>query len=263
MSLVSGNVLLTGASGGIGHAIARALAARGATLVLTGRRADVLEGLAGEVGGRALVADLSDREDLARLVAQAGKVDVLVANAALPSSGPFWERTQEEIDRAFEVNLGAPVALTRALLPAMIERGRGHLVFMSSLQGRAATPGAAVYCATKFGLRGFALALRQDLRGRGVGVSVVLPGFIRDAGMYADAGVKLPPVVGTRPPEDVAAAVIRAIEHNRAELDVAPAALRLGASFAGLAPQTAATFSRLMGSERIARDFAARQRDKR
>jgi short-subunit dehydrogenase len=145
----------------------------------------------------------------------------------------------------------------------MVERGRGHMVFVSSLSGKAAAPASSMYSATKFGLRGFALSLREDLRSAGVGVSVVLPGFIRDAGMFADAGVSLPFGVGTKAPEDVADAVLRCVEHNRAELSIAPAGLRFGASFAGLAPGIAAQFSRRLGSDKIATDLAANQLDKR
>ncbi len=200
MTLVSGNVLLTGASGGIGHAIARALARRGASLTVTGRRADVLEPLARETRGRAVACDLSDREATARLVEEVGEVDVLVANAALPATGELAEFTQEQIDRMLEVNLRAPIALAHALAPGMVRRGRGHMVFISSLSGKSANPASSLYSATKFGLRGFALSLREDLRRDGVGVSVVLPGFIRDAGMFAEAHVELPRGVGTRTP---------------------------------------------------------------
>jgi short-subunit dehydrogenase len=263
VSLVSGNVLVTGATGGIGQAIARALAARGATLTLSGRRADVLEPLAAEVGGVAIACDLSRREDVERLLDQTPAVDVLVANAALPATGILTELTQEQIDRMLEVNLRAPIALARALAPGMIERGRGHMVFVSSLSGKAASPASSIYSATKFGLRGFALGAREDLQQHGVGVSVVLPGFIRDAGMFADARIELPRGVGTRSPEDVAAGVIRAIERNRAEVDVAPAPLRVAASFASVAPQLAARASRMMGSEKIATDLAEGQIDKR
>jgi short-subunit dehydrogenase len=264
VGLVSGSVLVTGATGGIGHAIARAFAARGASLMLTGRRAELLDGLAAEVGGRTIAADLSSRGDLERLVADAGAVDVLVANAALPASGELTQLTQEQIDRMLEVNLRAPIALARALAPGMVQRGHGHMVFISSLSGKAASPASSIYSATKFGLRGFALGLREDLRPQGVGVSVVLPGFISDAGMFADAGdVRLPPGVGTRTPEQVAAAVIRAIERDRAEIDVAPLPLRLGANFAGVAPQIAATASRLMGGGRVAAELSDGQRDKR
>ena len=263
MSLVSGNVLVTGATGGIGQAIARALASRGARLILTGRRVDILEPLAKELSGRALACDLSNREDVERLIAEAGSVDVLIANAALPASGVLTELQQDEIDRMLEINLRAPIALARALAPAMIERRRGHAVFVSSLAGKAASPASSIYSATKFGLRGFALASREDLRPYGVGVSVVLPGFIRDAGIFADAHVELPRGVGTRSPEDVAGGVIRAIERNRAEVEIAPAFLRFGASFAGLAPTAAAAVSRRLGGEKVASALAAGQRDKR
>jgi short-subunit dehydrogenase len=210
---VEGKVLITGATGGLGQAIARAFAARGATLMLTGRRADVLENLVAQVGGRALACDLADREQVNRLIEEARDigVDVLVANAALPATGLLTAVPQEKIDRILEVNLRAPVALARALAPGMMERRGGHMVFMSSLSGKAASASSSLYAATKFGLRGFALSIREDLRPYGVGASVVLPGFIRDVGMFADAKIKLPPGIGTRTSQDVAAAVISAI----------------------------------------------------
>lgn len=263
MKISGSTVLLTGATGGIGHAIARELHGRGAKLILTGRRTDVLEPLAAELDARALAVDLSDSAEVERLVAEAGEVDILVANAALPAAGRLESFTMAEIDRALDVNLRAPIVLAHALLGAMVARGRGHLLFVSSLQGKAATPGASLYCASKFGMRGFASGLRADLHASGVGVSTVFPGFIRDAGMFADAGVKLPPGVGTRAPEDVARAVVRAIERNRAEIDVAPLALRAGTVFASLAPEMAAQGARLLGSDDIAHKVAGRQREKR
>jgi uncharacterized protein len=256
-------VLVTGATGGIGQAIARAFSARGATLILSGRRVDVLEPLATEVGGRAIACDLADREDLERLVGDAGQIDVLVANAALPATGAFTELGQDQIDRMLEVNLRAPIALAHAFSAGMVARRSGHIVFISSLAGKVASPASSMYSATKFGLRGFALGVREDLRPHGVGVSVVLPGFIRDAGMFAEAGVQLPRGVGTRTPEEVAAGVIRAVERNRAEVEVAPVGLRVGAAFGALAPELAAAASRRMGGDRVASDLAAGQRDKR
>lgn len=263
MSVLSGKVLVTGASGGIGQAITRALASRGASLVLTGRRGEVLAALAEEVGGTAIPCDLSDREDLDRLVREAGDVDVLIANAALPGTGVLTDLPQAHIDRLLEVNLRAPIALARALAPGMISRRRGHLVFMSSLAGKAASPASSLYSATKFGLRGFALGLRADLRPHGVGVSTVVPGFVRNAGMLADAGVQLPWYARTRSPEEVAAAVISAVERNRAEVEVAPMFLRLGASFASIAPAIAAEISRRLGGDEIALAHVEGQREKR
>jgi uncharacterized protein len=263
MEISGATTLLTGATGGLGQAIARALSAKGARLILTGRRTDVLQPLAAELDARALAVDLSEPSEVDRLVSEAGEVDILVANAALPGSGLLSSFTMEQIDRALDVNLRAPIALAHALLPAMTVRRRGHLLFVSSLQGKAATVGASLYCASKFGLRGFASGLRADLHASGVGVSTVFPGFIREAGMFAEAGVKLPPGVGTRSPEDVAKAVVSAIEHNRGEVCVAPLSLRLGSEIAGLAPDLSARVTRGMGSERIAGQVAERQRAKR
>jgi short-subunit dehydrogenase len=258
MTEITGTVLLTGASGGIGHAIARTLAARGAQLVLTGRRSDVLEPLAQELGGRALAVDLADRDAAARLAEEAGDVEILVANAALPASGAVDDFSVEQIDRALDVNLRAPIVLARLLSSAMVQRGHGHLVFTSSLSGKTSARGSGIYSATKFGMRGFALGLREDLRETGVGVSTIFPGFIRDAGMFAKTGAELPRGVGTRTPDDVAAAVVRAIERNAAEVDVAPFGMRAGAAFAGLAPQFAATMTRRMGGDAVSADLAAR-----
>lgn len=260
--MLDGRVLLTGATGGIGQAIARALSARGAHLILSGRRVEVLGSLADELGGQAIPCDLADRGEVERLIAQAGEVDVLVANAALPGTGSLTDFTQEQIDRTLEVNLRAPIALARAFMPQMIARGAGHLAFISSLNGRVATPLTSVYAATKFGLRGFALSLRQDVRASGIGVSVVMPGFVSEAGLFADAGARLPPGVRTRSPTAVAEALIRAIERNRGEVDVAPFMIRVGAYVAGAAPELAASVTRLAGGERIASELAEGQRNK-
>jgi short-subunit dehydrogenase len=261
--LSGATVLLTGASGGLGEAIARELHRRGAGLVLTGRRAEVLDALALELDARAVASDLADRAQVERLVAEAGTVDVLVANAALPGTGLLERMAIEEVDRVLEVNLRAPIALAHALAPAMAARGGGHLLFVSSLAGKAAAARSALYNATKFGLRGFALALRRDLRPSNVGVSVVCPGFISEAGLFADSGAKLPPGVGTRSPHEVARAIAEAIEHNRGEVDVAPLPLRVGTLLAGAVPDLAATLTRLAGGDRLAASIADGQRDKR
>jgi short-subunit dehydrogenase len=254
-------VLLTGASGGIGHAIARAFALRGAQLILTGRRAEVLHALADEVSGQAVVCDLSRRREVERLLSDVGEVDILVANAALPATGLLTELEQDEVDDMLEVNLRAPIALAHGLAPSMIARHGGHMVFISSLAGKAASSVSSLYSATKFGLRGFALALREDLRPHGVGVSVVLPGFIHGAGMFPEEHVNLPWIVGTRSPEQVAQGVLRAVERNRGEVEVAPLFLRVGSSLASVAPGLASSISRRMGGEKIASDLAAGQRD--
>jgi short-subunit dehydrogenase len=256
-------VLLTGATGGLGHAIARRLRAAGSSLVLSGRRTDVLEPLAAETGARSIAVDLAEPDAVRRLADECADVDVLVSNAGLPGSGLLTSFSVEEIDRALAVNLRAPMVLARVLSERMVARGGGHLVFMSSLSGKVGTPRTPVYSATKFGLRGFAQSLREDLRPSGVGVSAIFPGFVRDAGMFHDTGTKLPPGVGTVSPEDVAGAVVRAIERNRGEVDVAPVGLRAGAKAAGLAPDLAATVQRKLGGHRIAEDHVTAQTTKR
>ena len=265
MQLAGARTLVTGATGGIGNAIARALHARGARVLLSGRREDALAELARGLGDRSevLVADLAERNGAIELAEAAGAVDVLVANAAVPASGRVDDFDHDQIDRALDVNLRAPIQLTRALLPGMLERGRGHVVFVSSLSGKAASPRSGIYSATKFGLRGFAAGLREDVEPCGIGVTVVFPGFVSEAGLFADSGVKLPPWVGTRTPEQVAEAVALGIERERAEVDVAPLGLRLGTRIAGLAPVTVARVQRRLGSERIADALAEAQRGKR
>lgn len=190
-------------------------------------------------------------------------MDILIANAGLPASGTLDSFSLQEIDRALDVNLRAPIVLAHELAPGMVARGRGHLLFISSLAGKAASPRTAIYNASKFGLRGFAAALRADLRGTGVGVSCVFPGFISKAGMFAEAEVKLPPGVGTRPPETVARVVAGAIERNRGEVDVAPIALRAGTLFASVAPELAGTVARRLGSDDISRKMQDGQSHKR
>jgi short-subunit dehydrogenase len=265
VDLNGARVLLTGASGGIGNAIARALYARGASLAITGRRVDALEKLKAELGDRVdiLQADLAERADVEALPGRAGTIDVLVANAGLPGSGKLTGFEPDQIDRALDVNLRAPMQLTRALLPDMLDRERGHFVFVSSLNGKVPAAGSTVYSATKFGLRGFGASLHDELHGTGVGATTVFPGFIRDAGMFADTGVKLPPVVGTKKPEDVAKAVLAGIDKNRTEIDVAPIPVRVTGKFASLAPGPVTAFNRVLGGRKVAENMEEAQRHQR
>jgi uncharacterized protein len=263
MEISGRTVLLTGATGGIGHAIARALHGEGANLVLTGRRTDVLEPLAAETGAKSSAVDLADRGAVDRLIEESADVDVLVANAALPASGDIFSFSAEEIDRALDVNLRVPILLARRLGERMADRGAGHIVFISSLAGKSGQARSSVYSATKFGLRGFAQGLRGDLESRNVGVSAVFPGFIRDAGMFAESGTKLPPGVGTSTPEQVANAVVRAIQRNDFEVDVAPFSVRAMATFAGIAPGVSAKMAKRMGGDKIGEQLESGQLNKR
>jgi short-subunit dehydrogenase len=259
LDLQGRRVLVTGASAGLGAAIARAVHARGATVVLTARRAELLDQLRHELGERAetLPADLADRAAVTALPGRAGPIDVLIANAGLPATGPLDGFSEERVDKVLEVNLRAPLALAHALAPPMVQRGSGRLVFVSSLSGKVASPGSALYSATKFGLRGFALGLHEDLAETGVGVTCVYPGFIRDAGMFHDSGAKLPWWVGLPTPADVGDAVADGIERGRLEVDVAPLALRIGAKLGGLAPRPVGAIQRRLGGADVARSMAS------
>ncbi|MGH3427638.1 MAG: SDR family NAD(P)-dependent oxidoreductase [Terriglobales bacterium] len=257
------SVLLTGATGGLGHAIARRLRAEGCTLTLTGRREDVLEPLATEVGGRALIADLSDPEEVGGVARECAEVDILVANAGLPGTGPLEEYTTEQIDRVLNVNLRSPIMLTRTIGERMLARGDGHVVFISSLLGKLTIPITSLYHATKFGLRGFALALRSDWGPHGVRVSCACPGPIADAGMFHEGGGTMPIGFGTRSPEDVATAVTRALVRNKAEIDVVDSMTKAVAVFGLFAPQASSRLGKLFGAERVAQQLAEGQREKR
>lgn len=261
-------MLLSGATGGIGRAIAGELAGHGARLVLSSRRREELAELAKSLpgGGRrhkVVVGDLAKPGGAEKLIKDAGNVDILVANAALPASGKLDDFSSEEVQRAIRVNFESPILMARALAPKLAKKGEGHLVFISSLSGKVGSPRAALYGATKFGLRGFAFALREDLHASGVGVSIVSPGFVRGAGMWADAEVDPPPMIGTTTPAKVGRAVARAIERNRIEITVAPRRQRLAAEFGYRHPELAARVQRRGGAERIASELAAGQSDKR
>ncbi|HEY4611031.1 MAG: SDR family NAD(P)-dependent oxidoreductase [Mycobacterium sp.] len=247
MQLNGSRILLTGATGGLGEGLARALRAHGAELILTGRRVEVLASLAAEIDAASIAADLSNPADVTRLLDEAGPIEILINNAALPAVGRVIDFTEAEIARAVDVNLVAPILLSRAVTPQFVARGRGHIVLIGSMAGRTACKGSSMYNATKFGLRGFALAHRQDLHDTGVGLSIVEPTFVSDAGMYADSGVELPRGVRTVSPEDVSDAVIRSIEKNIGEIVVAPVEQKLQASLALVAPAVDARLQRVFG----------------
>jgi short-subunit dehydrogenase len=245
MEIAGSTVLLTGANGGIGRAVSRLLAAKGADLVLSGRREEAVREAARGLPAQVVVADLAKAAEVERLAEEAGAVDVLIANGALPASGELLEYTAAQIDRMVAVNLLSQIMLCRLLVPAMVAAGGGHVVLVGSISGKAASPATSLYNATKFGLRGFAHGFRQDLHGTGVGVSVVQPGFVREAGMFAATGAEPPGRARTVSPAQVAAGIVRAIERDRAEVNVAPLELRLGSSIAGVFPGLSARVQRL------------------
>jgi short-subunit dehydrogenase len=153
MNIDGKTALVTGATGGLGIAIARELHAAGARLVLTGRRREVLEELAAEVEGKFFVCDLADRAQLEELARSHGDVDILINNAGLPGTGFFLDFEMDRIDRILDVNLRAAIYLTRVAAQKMAERRSGHVVFISSVAGLIGSPRGSIYSATKFGLR--------------------------------------------------------------------------------------------------------------
>ena len=229
MDLRGRRVLVTGASRGIGEAIARACADKGAEVALVARNAEKLATLADELGGTAHPADLFDPEVVAGLItaveAGGGPIDVLVNNAGVDTVRALRDVEPDDIDRIFQLNLVTPVQLCRAVLPGMLDRGRGHLVNISSLAGVAAYPGMACYASTKAGLTQFTEVLALDLKGLPVGTTVVQLGpvptdMLDHVNDYAptrdsfDRGYKLRLIVDI-PREQVAAAVVAAVEKGR------------------------------------------------
>jgi short-subunit dehydrogenase len=245
MRLDGAVALVTGASSGIGAATAGALAAAGATLLLSGRDEARLAGVARRTGGVPLGCDLAAAGAPARLAeaalaraaeTAAGRgIDVLVNNAGLGWAGPLGGITPAKVTELATVNLTAPMELTRLLLPGMLERGRGGVVFVSSIAGVTGVRGEAVYAATKAGLGAFAESLAYETRGRGVGVSVIVPGVI-DTPFFGRRGTpydrRRP---APQPAERVAAAIVSALEHERAVVYV-PRWMRVPAWLHGAAP---------------------------
>ena len=179
-------IIITGASSGIGAATARRLAQEQVCLTLAARRADRLQELAGQVealGSEALIvpSDVTQRADIQRMLqvtlARWGRVDVLLNNAGISFDEPLVELDPDKIKTEVAVNLLAVIECSQAVLPQMLHQKSGHIINVSSIEGLIATPGSSVYCATKFGVFGFSDALRRQLRGSGVHVSAVCPGY--------------------------------------------------------------------------------------
>ncbi len=183
--------LVTGASGGIGGAIAKALHGQGAAVVLSGTRVDALETLAAELGDRAFVvaADLSDAEGAAQLAKDAGAalgcVDILVNNAGLTRDGLAMRMKDEDWQQVIDVNLSAAFRLTRACLRAMMKKRWGRIIGITSIVGVTGNPGQANYAASKAGMIGMSKSLAQEVASRGITVNCVAPGFI-DTAMTKD-----------------------------------------------------------------------------
>ncbi|MFL5891814.1 MAG: SDR family NAD(P)-dependent oxidoreductase [Solirubrobacterales bacterium] len=261
------NALVTGAGGGLGAYIARALADQGVNLALTDLPEASVDGLSAELRTRGVEvkhapADLTDRDERRRLGAWAeealGPLDILVNNAGVEFGGPFLESDAEALELTVKINLLATMDLTRLVVPGMLERGRGHVVNMASLAGKLPPPQLASYAASKHGLVGFTAAMRAELGDSPVGFSAICPGFVSRAGMYG----RLEPYmenasenpVGTVPPEEVGRAVVRAIEEDRGEIVVNRRPVKPLILLHAVAPALMARLGRM----RRMRDFSER-----
>ena len=276
MNLKGANAIITGGSRGIGPYIARALAREGANIALAARDAERLETVRNEIEGLGVKAlsiptDVNLGDDRRKLIEQAssglGEIDLLVNNAGIEPTSAFVDIDESLIVATIDTNLTACLLLMRAVLPGMVERGKGQVVNIASMAGKIPIPYDSVYSATKFALVGASHAVRSELRGTGVGVSVICPGFIVDAGMYADAvdetGVAAPAIAGTSRPEQVANAVVRAAKHNVAEVIVTPLSGRPLAAAAALAPSIGQIMMRLTGVQGAIKQMADQRAAKR
>lgn len=240
--------LVTGASGGLGTHIAKRLAREGMNVAVSGRREDALAQVVGElealgVRAEAVPADLCDLSTIDSLVdgvqAALGPVDVLVNNAGVESVGAFTSYTREELSSMVNVNLTAPLLLTHRLAPGMLERERGHVVFISSMAGKIGPAYSEPYAATKAGLVGLTQSLRAEYLDAPVGFSVVCPGFIAGDGMYermVQEGHRSNRMMGETTTEKISDAVVRAIREDKAEMIESGAPVRPMLAIAQVAP---------------------------
>ncbi len=224
------HVVITGASRGLGAALADAFAAKGARLTLVARSADQLAQVAGRTGGSALVADLADPAQvdglIHRIEAQHGPVDVLVNNAGIDLTGAFTEMPMGDIQRMVQLNATTVAELTRQVLPGMVRRGSGHVVQVSSLAGSGTFPGISVYGATKAFVTHMTAGVRLEMAGLPVGLTVVETGLITPTDM-ADSVLSYPPtqasfrrfyrllLLADADVDRVAAKTVRAVERGR------------------------------------------------
>jgi len=229
------NALLTGGSRGLGPYIARALAQEGVNMALAARSEDDLRSNAEELSRLGIKAaaypgDITDRGFRIKLLkdikADLGRIDILVNNAGIELVYSYAALTPDYIEKIVQTNLVAPLLLTRLVLPDMLEQGSGHIVNMSSLGGKKGSPFSATYAATKAGLIQFTAGIREEIRGTGVSASVICPGFVSEAGMFAVYNKSAPKIVGETTPEKVAQAVIRAVKEDLGEIIVNPGPIR-------------------------------------
>jgi short-subunit dehydrogenase len=261
--------LVTGASGGIGRRIAHRLAKEGTNVAVSGRREEALAEAVGElrelgVEAEAIAADLGDLSQVDPLVerceAALGPIDVLVNNAGLEGVGAFTAYSREELTSMVDVNLTAPLLLAHRVVPGMLERGRGHVVFVASLAGKVGPAYNEPYAATKAGLVGLNQSLRAEYRHAPIGFSVVCPGFVAGDGMFqrmADEGARSNPVLGETPIDKVADRVVEAIREDRPETIESGAPVRPLLALGQISPRLAEWLVERFGATEFFRRVAA------
>lgn len=249
-------VLLTGGSRGIGPVVAEALARRGADIAITARSKSGLEEAAvrlRDFGIRTLVmpADLKEQSQREKLVtdvlSEFGRIDILINNAGLETEGAYTDISWSSIRDTIEVNLAAPMDLTRLVLPGMLERNTGHIVNIASIASKSGAPYAATYSGTKAGLAEWTRALRLELAGSGVKFSTIFPGYVREVGMFARFGMKPPGMVGSCSASQIAKAVVRSIEKGALEKIINSRPLRFSFMLNELSPVLGDRLMRISG----------------
>jgi short-subunit dehydrogenase len=259
MELRGANAIVTGASRGIGVHIARALAAEGVNLALTARSGAELDAVRAEMAGAgvkaaAIVCDIADPAERAELAeraeAEVGPIDIVVNNAGIETASHFHTTAEHDLQQVLDVNLVAPMMLTRAVLPGMLERGRGHVVNIASGAGKVGVPYEASYATSKHGLVGLTRSLRAEYSASPVGFSVVCPAFVSDTGMYdrwVRDGVKAPWYVGWSRPKKVAKVVVSCIRRDRGEVLVNVPPVRPLVTLLTVAPAIEPAVMRILG----------------
>ncbi|MFI5777379.1 SDR family oxidoreductase [Nocardia sp. NPDC051570] len=217
IDLAGSRVLITGGGRGIGQATAELFARKGSEVVIADVDIDAARAVAVALSGRAVELDVRARDQWDRVVADLGRVDILVNNAGVMPAGPFLDEPDVVGHTTIDVNVWGLIHGMRAVAPAMIERGRGHVVNVASLAGKIPVPGLAVYNASKFAAVGLSAATRLEFADHGVSVSCVLPSAVRTR---LSSGLSLGHGMPTVDPEDVAAAIVKTCYTRRAEIAV-------------------------------------------